>query len=54
MGAQTKQELELNGQREDYLEIKDRPEKDRVTQLVIIGVHIDQKTISNRLDQALV
>lgn len=54
MGAQTKQELEMNGQREEYLEIKDRPQKDRVTQLVIIGVNINKDTISDRLDQALV
>lgn len=54
LAAQTKQELELNGQREEYLEIKDRPQKDRVTQLVIIGVDINKDTISDRLDQALV
>lgn len=54
MGAQTKQELEMNGQREEYLEIKNRPQKDRVTQLVIIGVDLDKQYVSDRLDQALI
>jgi G3E family GTPase len=53
MGAQTKQELEMNGQREEYLEIKDRPNKDRVTQLVIIWVKMDRDHIAELLDTAL-
>lgn len=54
MGAQTKQELEMNGQREEYLEIKDRPHKDRVTQLVIIWVKMNKENISQLLDKALI
>lgn len=54
MGAQTKQELEMNGQREEYLEIKDRPNKDRVTQLVIIWVKMDKEHICQLLDKALI
>jgi len=53
LGAQTKQELEMNGQREEYLEIKDRPNKDRVTQLVIIWVKMDKEHICQLLDKAL-
>ena len=53
MWAQTKEELEINWQREEYLAIKDRPNKDRVTQLVIIWVKMDENTIVNLLDNAL-
>lgn len=54
MGAQTKQELEMNGQRDEYLEIKDRPHQDRVTQLVIIWVKMNKENISQLLDIALI
>jgi G3E family GTPase len=36
MGSQTREELEESGQREEYMKIKDLPNKDRVIQLVII------------------
>ncbi len=54
MAAQTKQELETNGQREEYLNIKDTPNQDRVIQLVIIGVDVDKNQIEQLLDNALV
>lgn len=54
MAAQTKQELETNGQREEYLSIKDTPNQDRVIQLVIIGVDVDKDQIEQLLDNALV
>jgi G3E family GTPase len=54
LASQTKQELEMNGQREEYLDVKDRPNKDRIIQLVIIGVNIDKDKIIDRLDQALI
>jgi hypothetical protein len=44
----------MNGQREEYLDVKDRPNKDRIIQLVIIGVNIDKDKIIDRLDQALI
>lgn len=53
LAAQTKEELEMNGQREEYLEIKDRPHKDRIIQLVIIWVKMDKKIITDLLDKAL-
>jgi G3E family GTPase len=54
LGAQTKQELEMNGQRKEYLEIKDRPHKDRLIQLVIIWVQMDKESIAHLLDTALI
>jgi G3E family GTPase len=53
LAAQTKEELEMNGQREEYLEIKDRPHKDRIIQLVIIWVKMDKENIAKLLDTAL-
>lgn len=53
LAAQTKQELEMNWQREEYLTIKDKPNKDRVIQLVVIWVKMDKKVISDLLDKAL-
>jgi len=50
----TKAELEEIGQREEYLQIKDNPNKDRVTQLILIGVKMDKALITTLLDQALV
>ncbi len=54
LAAQTKEELEMNGQREEYLEIKDRPHKDRIIQLVIIWVKMDKENISKLLDTVLI
>ena len=53
MATQTQQELEENGQREEYQKIKDRPYKDRVIQLVIIWVNIEKDIIVTLLDTAL-
>jgi hypothetical protein len=36
LAAQTRTKLEETGQREEYLAVKDTPNKDRITQLVII------------------
>ena len=46
MGAQTKQELEMNGQREEYLEIKDRPQKDRVTPVSYTHLDVYKRQVS--------
>ncbi len=54
MASQTKQELEMNGQREEYQKVKDQQHKDRVTQLVIIGVEMKQDIIVTLLDAALI
>jgi hypothetical protein len=54
LAAQTKQELEESEQREEYLAIKHLPNKDRVTQLVLIGVEMSQEQITALLDTALV
>lgn len=54
MGSMTRQELEMNGQWEEYLEIKDLPNKDRIIQLVIIWVKMDKYLIISLLDNALV
>jgi hypothetical protein len=54
MAAQTQQELQESGQREEYQKVKDQPHKDRVTQLVIIGVEMKQDIIVTLLDAALI
>ncbi len=54
MASQTKQELEMNGQREEYQKVKDQPHKDRVTQLIIIGVEMKQDIIVTLLDAVLI
>jgi G3E family GTPase len=53
MGSQTREELEESGQREEYMKIKDLPNKDRVIQLVIIWVKMDKDAIAQLLDTAL-
>lgn len=54
MAAQTQQELQESGQREEYQKVKDQQHKDRVTQLVIIGVEMKQDIIVTLLDAALI
>ena len=44
----------MNGQREEYQRVKDQLHKDRVIQLVIIGVEMKQDEIIRLLDTALV
>ncbi len=54
MAAQTPKELKMNGQREEYQKVKDQPHKDRVIQLVVIGVKMDKDVVAELLDTALV
>jgi G3E family GTPase len=53
MANQTKQELQESGQRDEYLKIKDHPNKDRLTQIVLIGVKMDKDIVTDILDKAL-
>lgn len=53
LAAQTKQELELNGQREEYCAVQHLQQKDRIIELVIIGVDMDRVHIEQLLDKAL-